>query len=87
MPGVTIGHGAVVGAYSIVTRDVRPFAIVAGNPAREIRRRFSDAEIDALLVADWWHWPHEEVMAIAHVLTSPDVGAIIAYAAERATHS
>ena len=57
MPGVTIGHGAIVGALSVVTSDVRPYAIVAGNPAREIRRRFDDDTVARLLAIAWWDWP------------------------------
>ena len=49
MSGVTIGDGAVVGTKAVVAKDVRPYAIVVGNPAREIRRRFSDEQVDALL--------------------------------------
>jgi len=52
--GVTIGHGAVVGMGAIVTRDVRPYAIVVGNPAREIGRRFDDETAEALTKSKWW---------------------------------
>ena len=52
--GVTIGHGAVVGARSIVTRDVAPYAIVAGSPARVVRYRFDEAMIQRLLTSAWW---------------------------------
>ena len=61
MPGITIGAGAIVAAGSTVTRDVRPYAIVAGNPAREIRRRFDDATIDRLLEIAWWNWPNAKI--------------------------
>jgi len=57
MPGVTIGHGAVVAAASVVTRDVPPYAIVAGNPARVIRMRFDETDVERLLRAAWWDWP------------------------------
>ncbi|MBJ7608242.1 MAG: methyltransferase domain-containing protein [Candidatus Dormibacteraeota bacterium] len=57
LSGVTVGDGAVVGAGAVVASDVRPYAIVVGNPAREIRRRFSDGIVDALLAIGWWHWP------------------------------
>jgi virginiamycin A acetyltransferase len=57
MPGVTIGHGAVVAAASVVTRDVPPYAIVAGNPARVVRMRFAEPDVEHLLRAAWWNWP------------------------------
>ena len=68
MSGVTIGDGAVVAAYSVVTRDVRPYAIVAGVPAREQRRRFIDEQIEALLEIAWWDWPMERIMASVPLL-------------------
>lgn len=61
LSGVTIGDGAVVGAFSVVSRDVRPYAIVVGNPAREVRRRFSDEQVDKLLRIQWWNWSAEVV--------------------------
>lgn len=73
MSGVTIGHGAVIGAYSVVARDVRPYAIVVGNPARELRRRFDDDTIGRLLALAWWDWPDEQVLAHVDELTSSDV--------------
>jgi len=54
LSGVTIGDGAVIGAGSVVTGDVEPYAIVSGNPARLIRKRFSDEEIEKLLEIRWW---------------------------------
>lgn len=56
MPGVTISDGAVIGAGSIVTKDVPPYAIVAGAPARVLRYRFDEDAIDALLQMRWWEW-------------------------------
>lgn len=70
MAGVTIGDGAIVGAYSVVTKDVPPYTIVAGNPAKEIRRRFKDADIQRLLEIRWWDWPIEKITANVHLLTS-----------------
>jgi virginiamycin A acetyltransferase len=61
LPGVTIGHGAVVAAASVVASDVPPYAIVGGNPARVIRRRYEDEDVERLLRAAWWDWPVELV--------------------------
>jgi acetyltransferase-like isoleucine patch superfamily enzyme len=83
LPGVTIGDGAVVGARSVVTRDVRPYAVVAGNPARELRRRFSDEQVEQLLEIAWWTWPDEELAQIVPLLHQPDVAALCEYAARR----
>lgn len=65
--GVTIGTGAVVAAGAIVTRDVPPYAIVAGNPARVIRLRFEDEGImRELLESEWWTWPLADIEKYAH---------------------
>jgi virginiamycin A acetyltransferase len=57
LPGVRIGHGAIVGAGSVVTSDVPDYGIVGGNPARLIRHRYSAPDIDRLLALAWWDWP------------------------------
>jgi virginiamycin A acetyltransferase len=57
LPGVTIGHGAIVAAASVVASDVPPYAIVGGNPAGVIRRRYEDEDVERLLRAAWWDWP------------------------------
>jgi len=61
MPGVKIGDGAIIATKSVVTRDLEPYAIVGGNPAKEIRKRFSQDEINKLLDIQWWDWSLEKI--------------------------
>ena len=76
MPGVTIGDGAVIGTRALVTRDVAPYAIVGGNPARVIRKRFEEPRIDLLLQMRWWDWPEAHLRAAMPLLTSGDIEAL-----------
>lgn len=69
MPGVHIGDGAIIGSYSVVTKDVEPYSVVGGNPARLIRKRFSEEQIQHLLELKWWDWPVEEISRKVHWLT------------------
>lgn len=59
--GITVGDGAIIGAHSVVTRDVPAYAVVAGAPAKVIRYRFSEDEIQKLLDLKWWDWSEEEL--------------------------
>jgi virginiamycin A acetyltransferase len=63
LDGITIGDGAIVGACAVVTKDVPPYAVVAGVPARVIRYRFSEKKIRTLLELQWWEWSPEEIKA------------------------
>jgi acetyltransferase-like isoleucine patch superfamily enzyme len=73
MSGVTVGDGAVIGAESCVTRDVPPYAIVAGNPAREIKRRFPEQTIEKLLELRWWDWSDDRIAANIKALSNDDI--------------
>lgn len=61
LPGVTIGDGAIIGTRATVTKDVPPYTIVGGTPAKVIRQRFDDATIQVLDDAQWWDWPIDEI--------------------------
>jgi len=69
MPGVKIGDGVIIATKSVVTKDVEPYAIVGGNPAKEIRKRFSEEEIEKLLDMQWWDWPIEKITENVQNLT------------------
>lgn len=73
LSGVRIGNGAVIGAGAVVAREVMPYAIVVGNPAREVRRRFSVAQIEALERVGWWEWPDERILANVPLLSSANI--------------
>ena len=78
MGGVSIGTGAVIGARAVVSKDVEPYAIMAGNPARMIRKRFDDRAIEKLLASAWWDLPIEAIERLQPTLLAGDVGAFIA---------
>ena len=77
LPGVTIGDGAIIGAYAVVTRDVAPYTIVGGNPATVIRARFDPATTAHLLRVAWWDWPLEKITRYAPLLTG-DIAVFLA---------
>jgi virginiamycin A acetyltransferase len=83
LPGVTIGHGAVVAAGSVVARDVPPYAVLAGNPARVVRSRFSEEDVERLLRAAWWDWPIELVTANARTIMTGTAAEIERIAADQ----
>ena len=73
LPGVHIGDGAIIGANSVVGSDVEPYTIIAGNPAKPIRKRFDDKLISLMLKWKWWDKTIEEIDALIPVLTSSDL--------------
>lgn len=73
MPGVQIGDGAIVASKSVVTKDVAPYSIVGGNPAKEIRKRFSEEGIKELLEICWWNWPIEKITESVQDLTGNSI--------------
>ena len=70
LSGITIGHGAVVANSAIVTKDIEPYAIVGGNPAKFIRWRFDYETRQALLKSEWWEWPENEILSIVDRICS-----------------
>jgi chloramphenicol O-acetyltransferase type B len=87
LSGITIGHGAVVGTGSVVTRDVEPYAVVAGNPARTIRYRFDTMTRQSLVDTAWWNWPESEIRSIVRLLCSDQVDQLLSYASTRASET
>ena len=73
MPGITIGDGAIIGANSVVTKNVLPYNIVGGNPAKIIRKRFDNDVINLLLDLQWWHWSLEKITQNIPILCSNNI--------------
>ncbi|OCW56675.1 CatB-related O-acetyltransferase [Hoeflea olei] len=76
MPGVSIGNGVIVASRAVVTRDVPDYAVVAGNPARVVRRRFDPDTIRRLLAVAWWDWPVERIERNVEAITGADIDAL-----------
>lgn len=76
LPGVHIGDGAIIGANSVVGSDVAPYTIVAGNPAKVLRKRFDDEMIDLLLQFRWWDRSITEIDRLIPILTSSDLDTV-----------
>jgi acetyltransferase-like isoleucine patch superfamily enzyme len=79
LSGITIGNGAVIGACALVTKSVAPYTIVAGNPAKVIRKRFSEEEILLLEKLAWWDWPEEKLNKSMQILLSGDIQSLVVF--------
>jgi virginiamycin A acetyltransferase len=77
LSGVTIGDGAIIAAGSIVTKNVEPYAIVGGNPAKTIKKRFSDEAVSKLLEIQWWHWEIDKIKENLDFIMSADIDLFI----------
>jgi virginiamycin A acetyltransferase len=73
MPAISIGDGAIIASRSVVTKNVPPYTIVGGNPARIIRKRFEESIINELLTIQWWHWPIELITKNMAAIVSADI--------------
>ncbi len=73
LSGVTINDGAVIGACSLVTKDIMPYSIVGGNPAKLLKYRFTEEQIQELLKIQWWNWPHSQIIKFIGLLSSNNI--------------
>jgi acetyltransferase-like isoleucine patch superfamily enzyme len=81
--GTTINHGAIVAAGAVVTNDVPAYAIVGGVPAKIIRFRFKEDEIERLLQSEWWNWSETELQAAQKAFAQEGLDAFFEYVAKR----
>ncbi|MEO0987992.1 MAG: CatB-related O-acetyltransferase [Cyanobacteria bacterium J06639_14] len=76
MPGVQVGDGAIIASQAIVTKSVESYAVVGGNPAKEIRKRFDPVTIDALLAIQWWDWDIQKITRNLKAICGSDIEAL-----------
>ncbi|HSH20117.1 MAG TPA: CatB-related O-acetyltransferase [Draconibacterium sp.] len=79
MPGIKVGDGAVIATNSTVVRDVEPYSIVGGNPAKQIKKRFSDEQFSKLLKLKWWDWEIDKITQNVLNLTGKNIDKLLPY--------
>ncbi|WP_062267187.1 type B chloramphenicol O-acetyltransferase [Endozoicomonas arenosclerae] len=79
MPGITIGNGAIIGSRAVITKDVTEYAVVAGNPAKQIKQRFKSEAINQLLEMQWWNWPEETIRDAMPLMCSDKISELYQY--------
>jgi acetyltransferase-like isoleucine patch superfamily enzyme len=80
MSGVTIGDGAVIGARTVITKDVPPYSIVVGNPGSVVKKRFDDSTIQKLLDIEWWNWNDSKIKKALPLLLNNEIDSFITFA-------
>jgi acetyltransferase-like isoleucine patch superfamily enzyme len=79
LSNITIGDGAVISARSVVSKDVPPYAVVAGNPAKVIKYRFKEDVIEKLINIAWWNWDDQKVLDNLHLIVQGDIEKFISH--------
>ena len=77
MSGITIGDGAIIGAGSVVAKSIEPYGIAVGNPARVVKKRFTDEQINELLKIKWWNWPDAKIRNFLKYIMNNDIDKFI----------
>jgi len=83
LSGVTIGHGAVIANGSMVSQDVEPYAVMAGNPAKLIKWRFDESTRKVLLESNWWNWSKDEIIDVMEKICNDDLSHFLNYVKSR----